>query len=141
MEPGERSPHHDQLEDSFFGRDGGGLRERLREAERTRTARMESLAEVSGITDVEVLEKLVGLGVRSETLTALSLYPLVAVAWADGHVDRHERETVLQGAADDPALDRDAVRRVADLLSMLGREAEARAALARAMTVPRAAIP
>ncbi len=100
MEPGERSPHHDQLEDSFFGSDGDGLRERLREAERTRTARMESLAEVSGITDVEVLEKLVSLGVRSETLTALTLYPLVAVAWADGHVDRHERETVLRGAVE-----------------------------------------
>ena len=59
---------------------------------------MESLAEVSGIEDVAVLEKLVLLGVRSETLAALSLYPLVAVAWADGRVDRHEREAVLRGA-------------------------------------------
>ena len=59
---------------------------------------METLAEVSGIDDVEVLEKVVLLGIRSETLAALTLYPLVAVAWADGKVDRHEREAVLRGA-------------------------------------------
>jgi tellurite resistance protein len=47
---------------------------------------------------VEVLEKLVALGVRSETLAALTLYPLVAVAWADGKVDRHERDAVLRAA-------------------------------------------
>ena len=96
----DRSPHHRELEDSFFASPRAGLRKRLREAEHTRTHQMETLAEVSGIEDVEVLEKLVVLGVRSETLAALTLYPLVAVAWADGKVDRHERETVLRGAAE-----------------------------------------
>jgi tellurite resistance protein len=99
-EPDDRSPHHRELEDSFFDRPRAGLRERLREAEHTRTHQMESLAAISGIEDVEVLEKLVVLGVRSETLAALTLYPLVAVAWADGRVDVHERETVLRGAAE-----------------------------------------
>lgn len=99
MTPGERSPHHDHLEESFFGDTHGDLRERLRVAERTRTEQMASLADVSGIHDVEVLEKLVLVGVRSETLAALTLYPLVAVAWADGKVDRHERQAVLNGAA------------------------------------------
>jgi tellurite resistance protein len=96
----DRSPHHRELEDSFFGSPRAGLRERLREAERTRTEQMATLADVSGIDDVEVLEKLVLLGVRSETLAALSLYPLVAVAWADGTVDRHERDAVLRGATE-----------------------------------------
>ncbi len=48
------------LEDSFFAEPRAGLRERLREAEKDRTRRMETLAEVSGIDDVEVLEMLVG---------------------------------------------------------------------------------
>lgn len=87
-----------KLEDKFFRDPRADLRERLREAERDRTRQMETLAEVSGIEDVEVLEKLVVLGIRSETLAALTLYPLVAVAWADGHVDRHERDAVLRGA-------------------------------------------
>ena len=92
------SREQEDLESSFFRDDRGPLRDRLRAAERTRTEQMETLAEVSGIDDVEVLEKLVSLGIRSETLAALTLYPLVAVAWADGHVDRHEVAEVLRGA-------------------------------------------
>jgi len=98
MTPGDGEDRRAELEDSFFAKPRDGLRERLREAEQNRTRQMETLAEVSGIEDVEVLEKLVLLGIRSETLAALTLYPLVAVAWADGDVDRHEREAVLRGA-------------------------------------------
>jgi hypothetical protein len=86
------------LEDSFFSRPRAELRERLRAAERARTQQMEGLAEVSGIGDPDVLERLTLLDIRGETLAALTLYPLVAVAWADGSVDRYERETVLRGA-------------------------------------------
>jgi hypothetical protein len=93
-----RSPRHRDLEDSFFAHPRADLRARLRAAESTRTRQMESLAEISGIDDVQVLEKLVRLGVRSETLAALTLYPLVAVAWADGRIDRFERAAVLRGA-------------------------------------------
>ena len=98
MTPGGDDDGRANLEDSFFAEPRAGLRERLRKAERDRTRQMETLAEVSGIEDVEVLEKLVLLGIRSETLAALTLYPLVAVAWADGDVDRHEQEAVLRGA-------------------------------------------
>lgn len=89
-----------QLENSFFEDSREALRERLRDAENDRTRQMETLADVSGIRDVEVLEKLVLLGIRSESLAALTLFPLVAVAWADGSVDRHERQVVLRGAAE-----------------------------------------
>ncbi len=98
MTPPPDDDERSQLEDSFFAEPRAGLRERLREAEQDRTQQMETLAEVSGIEDVEVLEKLVLLGIRSETLAALTLYPLVAVAWADGNVDRHERDAVLRAA-------------------------------------------
>jgi hypothetical protein len=59
---------------------------------------MEALAEASGITHVPTLEQLVVLGVGCETLAALTLYPLVAVAWVDGKIDRHERDAVLKAA-------------------------------------------
>ena len=98
MTPPANDDERTKLEDSFFPDHRAGLRERLREAEHDRTRQMQTLAEVSGIEDVEVLEKLVLLGIRSETLAALTLYPLLAVAWADGVVDRHERDAVLRGA-------------------------------------------
>lgn len=97
-EPTDGKDNRQSFEDSFFATPRAGLREKLREAEANRTAQMETLAEVSGITDVPLLEKLVVLGIGSETLAALTLYPLVAVAWADGKVDRHERGTVLKAA-------------------------------------------
>lgn len=86
------------LENHFFGAARDGLRERLRDVARTRIEQMESLAEISGIEDVEVLEKLVFLGIGHEALAALTLYPLVAVAWADGRVDGRERHAVLDAA-------------------------------------------
>ena len=100
MTPGNHEDERSTLEDCFFADPRTGLRERLREAGENRTRQMESLAEVSGIEDVEVLEKLVLLGIQSETLAALTLYPLVAVAWADGTVDRHERDAVLRSATE-----------------------------------------
>ena len=98
--PAKDESHRTDLEDSFFAGARGGLREQLREVERSRVEQMESLARVSGIADVAVLEKLAVLGLGHETLAALTLYPLVAVAWADGHVDRRERETVLNAAVE-----------------------------------------
>jgi hypothetical protein len=98
MAPHPNDTQPSTLEDRFFGEPRTGLRQRLREAEQSRTQQMLTLAEVSGIEDVEALERLAPLGVGGESLAALTLYPLVAVAWADGKVDRHEREAVQRGA-------------------------------------------
>jgi len=100
MTPGSQEDERSTLEDRFFADPRAELRERLREAGKNRTRQMESLADVSGIEDIEVLEKLVLLGIQSETLAVLTLYPLVAVAWADGTVDRHERDAVLRSATE-----------------------------------------
>jgi tellurite resistance protein len=85
------------LEESFFAKQNEALRQRLREAEQTKV-RKEALSAASGITDDVVLEKLVALNIGSETLAALSLVPLVAVAWADGRIDDKERSAVLSRA-------------------------------------------
>jgi hypothetical protein len=58
----------------------------------------EELRKASGMTDDAVLDKLVHLGLRANTIAALSLVPLIQVAWADGAVQDNERTAILQGA-------------------------------------------
>jgi len=58
----------------------------------------EELRKASGMSDEAVLEKLVALGLRGNTIAALSLVPLIQVAWADGKIQDNERTAILQGA-------------------------------------------
>ena len=85
------------LEESFFARENEKLLERLR-AEKGQKAAKESLSEVSGITSDEVLDKLSALGIEADTWAAVSIAPLVEVAWADGTMDEKERQAILAGA-------------------------------------------
>jgi hypothetical protein len=82
------------LEEEFFRREDARLKERLREAAQRESAR-EALVRASGIENPTVIEKLIALDVRPETVTALSLVPLVEVAWADGTLDAGERAAIL----------------------------------------------
>jgi len=67
-----------------------------RRAELTRLAETkEALASVSGIKNQDILQHLVELNVRPETLAAMAAVPLVEVVWADGEVDDEERKVVL----------------------------------------------
>ena len=58
----------------------------------------DDLRKASGMTDEAVLDKLVHLGLSGQTIAALSLVPLIQVAWADGAVQDNERTAILQGA-------------------------------------------
>src|SRR5918995_1141236 len=78
------------LEDEFFRREDARLKEKLRETAEREGAR-EALARAAGIKNPEIVERLIGLNIRPETVTALSLVPLVEVAWADGSLDDNER--------------------------------------------------
>lgn len=85
------------LEESFFSKENEKLREALKEKEALKK-KEEALAEVSGIEDEAVLAQLVSLNIGADTLTALTLVPLVQVAWADGDVDDKERAAILEAA-------------------------------------------
>ena len=85
------------LEKGFFAKQDEQLLDRIRERQ-LRGERRELLREVSGLTDETLLERLEALGIEAETLAALAMFPLVAVAWADGVMEPSEREAVLQGA-------------------------------------------
>jgi hypothetical protein len=61
-------------------------------------ASKDELRKASGMTDDAVLDQLVALGLRGNTIAALSLVPLIQVAWADGAIQDNERTAILQGA-------------------------------------------
>jgi len=58
------------------------------------------LALASGISDEAMLRILLDLDVETTVLTALSLVPLVEVAWADGKMDAEERTAILAASGD-----------------------------------------
>jgi hypothetical protein len=89
--------HGRSLEDEFFRREDQRLLARLNELKAVETNR-EALAKASGISEPEVLDKMLALGIKAETLAAVSLVPLVEVAWADGSLDAKERRAVLDRA-------------------------------------------
>ncbi|MBD0271053.1 MAG: hypothetical protein ICV73_03900 [Acetobacteraceae bacterium] len=87
------------LEDAFFAQQDQALLRRLREADAVKSKKA-ALSAASGIGDDAVLERLVALGIDGATVAALSLVPLVLVAWADGSMHDKEREAALSAAAE-----------------------------------------
>jgi hypothetical protein len=85
------------LEEAFFRKENEKHLAELREELAMKRSKDE-LRTASGITDDEALDHLVALGVTGQTLAALSLVPLIHVAWADGKMDEREREAVLMAA-------------------------------------------
>jgi len=85
------------LEEAFFRKENEKHLADLRE-ELARKKTKEELRTTSGITEDEALEHLVSLGVTGKTLVALTLVPLIHVAWADGKVDEREREAIGMAA-------------------------------------------
>ncbi len=97
------------LEDAFFASESEKKLEAMRAAMAAKEAAA-VIAQQTGIDDASVIERIVELGVRPETLAAFALVPLVHVAWADGTIDPKEREAVLieakaLGIHDGPGLD------------------------------------
>jgi hypothetical protein len=85
------------LEEAFFTKRDQDLLEKLRKQYETED-QVVALQAVSGIQDRELLQKLVDCGIGPGAFTAMTLTPLVEVAWADGQVEEQERAAVLQAA-------------------------------------------
>jgi len=86
------------LEDAFFAKQDALLIAKQRELERMAHTR-KALADVSGIRNEHILQKLVALDIQPDVLASLAVAPLVEVAWADGEVHARERKAILDGAA------------------------------------------
>lgn len=85
------------LEEDFFRRQDAALLERSRSAQQRASARA-TLASASRITDPALLDDLVDMGITPETLIALSLVPLIEVAWADDKLEPAEKDAILKAA-------------------------------------------
>lgn len=91
------------LEEEFFARENRELLDRMRSQQGEQEQR-EALRQASGIADEAMIDRFLELGLSPETVAALTLVPLVEVAWADDTLDRAERETILSSARSRPEL-------------------------------------
>jgi hypothetical protein len=85
------------LEDSFFAQLDRALLEKLR-AQVMAEEGKQALSTASGIHDEAVLDGLMALGIEVKTVAALTLIPLVEMAWAHGGVAQKERDAILKAA-------------------------------------------
>jgi hypothetical protein len=85
------------LEDMFFYEQDRRIIEQRKKLQQLKETK-ENLAKVSGIQDDDLLEKLVALDIRPETIATLIGIPLIEVAWADGKMDEKERRKLFEYA-------------------------------------------
>jgi hypothetical protein len=97
--PDEFNKRAHALEEAFFNKQSNELLEKLR-ARDVAKQKKSDLTAVTGIEDATVLDELVGLGLDATKLVALTLAPLVLMAWRDGKMGSHERAAVLRAAED-----------------------------------------
>ncbi len=97
MKKGSISALRRELEDKFFLERDMELLEALRE-ETASVEKKQALADALGISDENLICQLIEIELSHETMAALSLVPLIAVAWADGNIDYNERKAILSAA-------------------------------------------
>lgn len=87
------------LEDMFFAHQDEILLQKLRE-ESARQEHKKLLTQVTGIEQDEALDHILDLGMDAEHILALTLIPLLEVAWADGTLQERERDAILEAASE-----------------------------------------
>ena len=85
------------LIDAFFREQDQEVRRAFRER-MEKIDRRAQLTQVSGIQDEAVLDRLIELKIEPETMAAMAVVPLIAVAWADGNVQEEERKAINAAA-------------------------------------------
>jgi hypothetical protein len=95
--PSHRTGYEKALVNAFFFEQDQQLLKAFHER-LERMDRRTQLAQVSGIHDEAVLDRLVELEIAPEELAAMAVVPLVHVAWADRQIQTEERAAII-GAA------------------------------------------
>ena len=85
------------LEDSFFAKENERLLVELRE-QAIRQEKRQTMRLVLELENDEILDRVMELELEPETFIAFGLVPLVEVAWADGQIQKDEREAILKAA-------------------------------------------
>ena len=86
------------LENQFFSQLDNKLLDELRIKE-DHANFIGEFSRISGIKDEKILEAILKIGVTPQSFTALRVFPLVAVAWADGVLEEAEKSTINTLAA------------------------------------------
>lgn len=86
------------LENQFFSKLDSQLLDELK-AKQELVKSIDAVSKMTGINDRGALEAILKFGFEPQTLVALRVFPLVAVAWADGTMEDGERATVKTLAA------------------------------------------
>lgn len=86
------------LEEAFFAQHNAELRQKMLQADADKF-RQDALSAATGIVDEAVLQRLMALQIGTGTLAALTLVPMVLVAWSDGVISAEERRAILAGAS------------------------------------------
>src|SRR3989454_7554191 len=95
----------------FYPKQTAALRKNLRREARHKERR-QALREVVPNADEALLDRLLEMDLGPETILALILVPLVAVAWADGRIDPRERAALLKAAEERGVAPGSAARRL-----------------------------
>lgn len=106
-------PDQAALIDAFFHEQDQKLLNQLR-ARLDRQTKKAQLAEISGIADETVLDRLVELNIGPETLAAMELVPLICVAWADRKMEPREKKAILAVAESVGITSREELRELLD---------------------------
>lgn len=87
------------MEDVFFKAKDQELLAKLR-SEMASDENLKALSAATGITDEKTLDALASSEVTPESATAISLIPLVAVAWADNEMADAEVDAIMKAAVE-----------------------------------------
>ena len=96
--PKHHTRYQKALVDAFFFEQDQKLVKAFRER-MEKLDRRAQLAQVCGISDERVLDRLIELDIGPETLAAIEVVPLLSVAWADGSIQAEEREAMIAAAS------------------------------------------
>ncbi|WP_105355578.1 MULTISPECIES: hypothetical protein [Pirellulaceae] len=97
-------PHHQfnesdfqRMLDSMFVAENEELLAKLREQIKY-DEQVEELSKAIGIEDKSLIQSLMDLGITPHSMAALTMYPMVCVAYADGVLNLEERDLIMKMA-------------------------------------------
>jgi hypothetical protein len=82
------------LEEEYFRKKEFELLEKLKTVFQKKMDK-ESIRQATGVTNEQLLDRMVEIQLKGEMMAAFQLYPLVEIAWADGDLSESEARSVL----------------------------------------------
>lgn len=91
--------NYQNLLDSMFVEENEALWEKLRE-QIAEENQIDELSKATAISDKVLIQKLVDMGITPRNMAALTMYPMISVAYADGILNIEERNLIMKMASE-----------------------------------------